>query len=378
MSVHVRGNSWFVRYRDTNKIQQQKHFGVGPKAKAKAEAYDLEIRLLKKRGHNPQGVQDKEMNIQDLYNAYIKDYEQLGRSQTQIRNLNYFFNNKVFPDFPKKTIQKLTHDDMLNFAIKYKDLSQSTRNRYFMYLKALFNFGIRHELIKNNPLKHWKKPKEEPKKFQINDDDLGIILKHSMPHLKLALQLCFYFGLRPGASELFNIKWKDIDFDENVLNIFSSKTKTSRKIPIPDNFRTKLSIAKKSSHTEYVIEYKGKPVKSLRRSFASAVKKAGITYPVRLYDLRHLYATTLLNSGADLAAVSSMMGHSAVTVTANVYYQSMSKERVRAANLLPQLHEGGKKIARESSNAPLPTGTNHPKKKSKKFKVANVGRIDKE
>jgi site-specific recombinase XerD len=49
--------------------------------------------------------------------------------------------------------------------------------------------------------------------------------------------------------------------------------------------------------------------------------RAGINVPTRMYDLRHLYATTMLTNGADLAAVSTLMGHSTITMTADTYYQ---------------------------------------------------------
>lgn len=50
-----------------------------------------------------------------------------------------------------------------------------------------------------------------------------------------------------------------------------------------------------------------------------------------------MFATTMLANGADLAAVSKLMGHSRVTMTANVYYQYMQGEKERAVNLLPVL-----------------------------------------
>ena len=87
----------------------------------------------------------------------------------------------------------------------------------------------------------------------------------------------------------------------------------------------------------FVIEYMGRGLTTIRKSFKNACKRAGITYPTRMYDLRHLFATTLLNKGADLAAVSKMMGHSTVKLTADTYYHYMSGEKERAVRLLPGL-----------------------------------------
>ena len=81
----------------------------------------------------------------------------------------------------------------------------------------------------------------------------------------------------------------------------------------------------------------GRNLTTIRKAFKNACKRAGITYPTRMYDLRHLFATTLLRKGADLAAVSKMMGHSTVKMTADTYYHYMEGEKERAVNLLPAL-----------------------------------------
>ena len=94
---------------------------------------------------------------------------------------------------------------------------------------------------------------------------------------------------------------------------------------------------KKESKQGFIIEYEGKPVKSIHHSFRRAVQRAGITYPVCLYDLRHMFGTFMLAAGADLSAVSQMMGHHSVKMTADTYYQYMKGEKERAIRLLPSL-----------------------------------------
>ena len=68
-----------------------------------------------------------------------------------------------------------------------------------------------------------------------------------------------------------------------------------------------------------------------------AVRRAGIPYSVRLYDFRHMFATLMLANGADLAAVSKLMGHASVKMTADTYYQYLEGEKERAVSLLPDL-----------------------------------------
>ena len=66
-------------------------------------------------------------------------------------------------------------------------------------------------------------------------------------------------------------------------------------------------------------------------------RASGIPYSVRLYDFRHMFATLMLANGADLAAVSKLMGHASVKMTADTYYQYLEGEKERAVSLLPDL-----------------------------------------
>lgn len=91
------------------------------------------------------------------------------------------------------------------------------------------------------------------------------------------------------------------------------------------------------SKSGYIVEYRGRPIKSLRKSFRTACEKAGIDKSVTSYDVRHLFATTLLNKGGDLASVSNMMGHASTKMTADQYYHVLKSEKARTVKLLPNL-----------------------------------------
>jgi len=56
-----------------------------------------------------------------------------------------------------------------------------------------------------------------------------------------------------------------------------------------------------------------------------------------MYDVRHLFATTALSEGADLKAVSKVLGHSSTKMTADTYYHLLQEEKQRAVNLIPPL-----------------------------------------
>ena len=69
-----------------------------------------------------------------------------------------------------------------------------------------------------------------------------------------------------------------------------------------------------------MIEFRGRGVKTTRTAFKRAQERAMLPYHVRMYDIRHLFVTLLLDGGAGLAAVSRMIGHSRIATTQEWYY----------------------------------------------------------
>jgi integrase len=67
-----------------------------------------------------------------------------------------------------------------------------------------------------------------------------------------------------------------------------------------------------------VIEYAGRPVKSVKRAFAAAAEKAGVPWCTP-HVLRHTAAVHMIESGVSIAEVAQYLGHSSETVTYRVY-----------------------------------------------------------
>ena len=82
------------------------------------------------------------------------------------------------------------------------------------------------------------------------------------------------------------------------MRVYASKTQTTRVIPLTSQFADKLREMEAESVSGYVIEYQGKPVTRMNKAYQAACVRAGIKVPIRMYDLRHLFATTMLSKGA--------------------------------------------------------------------------------
>jgi len=328
---------WYVTYRHLDDVKRE-YFGRGPGAKDKAEARDLEIRLLKKRKSftpRPQA-----MFLDRLAQLFLDDARARNTSDRWRDEFARLLNSKILPNLATKPVDRLEYEDIQKLYEAWEGRTPATINRYLGYLRAVFRFGIKHGMTSKNPLATWTKAREPKRDMHLTVDDLKRLLEHSPPHLAWAIEVEWELGTRPGVTELFSLRWDDLDLEAGMIHVRGTKTEgADRLVPITTGFRGRLIEMRDQAKTPYLIEYNGHPVKQLLRSLKTAVKRAGIPYNVRLYDIRHLFATVMLTGGADLAAVSALLGHSNITTTQRRYYHLLQGEKERAVNLRPAIVE---------------------------------------
>lgn len=348
MSVHYdrQRRRHVVRWRDENGVNRKRSFPGDAQGKRDAQAFDYEIKRRKKRGEVLPGA-GRGVYLDELAQLWINAKIAEGRSRGWISNWARILNRYFIPALTLVPVEDLSYDELVSFVMqKYpqmrgRQLSQSTSNRYLNYLKMMFNFGVAHGHLRRNPLARWRAPKEQPRQPMLTIADLRRIYLHAAPHLQWALEVEWSLGVRAGTSELLSLQWQMIDWEDASIRVYGRKTKTWRRIPIALGFLQRLRQRQAQSRSLYIVEYCGRPVKSLRRSLATACRRAGISYDVRLTDLRHLFATVLLRGGADLKAVSQLLGHSSTKMTADQYYFYLEGEKRQAMASLPPLGESG-------------------------------------
>lgn len=371
MSVHPRNGIYSVHWRDNSGAQRQQSFGRGEEARKKAYEMDELIKKQKEANKeiyrnaevmtssvsppsipeqiNPDRTLEEQPAISfgELVSEFLAHSQVNGSTYDHRRSIAYVAEKLYYPHFGKATpINQITYGDILELMTKVeneasqhgKKRSQVTINKYGHFLKAFFRYAVDLGYLDKNPMSRWKPKKIAPKQFKLTLEDFQKIMVNAAPHLKWALEVEYHLGLRSGQSELLSLKWDDIDLNIGEAHIYASKTKTYRTIPINDEkFLDRLRERRDMAVSEYVVEYEGKPVKCLKRSFNRAVKLANIPYPVRMYDVRHLFATTLIGNGATIGAVSALLGHSRTSTTVNVYYHTTKNETFDAIGKLPAL-----------------------------------------
>jgi integrase len=191
--------------------------------------------------------------------------------------------------------------------------------------------------------------------------------------LYAAFLTLFMIGLRRG--ELLGLRWQDIDWKAGVLHIRQTltrvknhetgrtqlvfqepKTEHSRRtIPIPQGCETALrqhrahqaeeKLALGQAYEDHGLVFcrtEGRPIdpRTLNRYFSQALARAGLP-SFRLHDARHTFATWLLEQGVSPKVVQTMLGHSSIAVTLDIYsHVSLDLEKQAAAKLNAALAGG--------------------------------------
>ncbi len=168
-------------------------------------------------------------------------------------------------------------------------------------------------------------PIERPSKPDSNvrpltDGQIHKIIDNCLaPHVRLAVILLLTTGGR--VSAILDRTWDKIDFDRGVidLRLTDGVTRKGRAVvPMNHLARTALLTAYEARQTEWVVEYKDGPIKSIRTGYYAALRRAGLS-GVHIHQIRHTVAVRMLAAGQPMEKVSQFLGHSTVQITAKTY-----------------------------------------------------------
>ena len=346
MSVHqTKDQRWYAKYWEDGKYHK-KYFGRGKAAKTQAEDYDLKVKRIKKRNLKV-GVVEPEyaaLHVDELARMYLNDKRNNGWREKSVYNFKAFMNAYVIPCLGEKKCTEVTMADMLklkDFIVKTSKreprINPHSINRYIYSTRTVFNWGVDHKLIPFNPWKDYKSPKERsPVPSLLTVEELKKVMAHAPEHCRWALDVEYNTGCRPGETELLKLKFSDVNWETNEITIRGTKT-GERKVNLKPEFMERLRKAYEKADGDYIITYKGRPIKRLQKSFETALKKAGVKKRVRLYDLRHMYGTFMAKNKADLFALQKLMGHADIETTRKYLHHADGLKEDAVYNCLPGL-----------------------------------------
>ena len=212
-----------------------------------------------------------------------------------------------------------------------------TLNKAVLALKTLLSWARKNGRIKTNPIADKPRVGKPDKSERVLKPDEAERLLATSPEPEHTIWLCFLTtGLRKG--ELINLRWPSVCFATDTIRVeaATSKSRQRRDIPMaPDLRKRLLDLRDESADSEgfvFTTTSRGTPwVNNLPRKLRQALKRAGLAGDaVSLHGLRHTFATTLLLGGANVIAVSKLLGHATVTLTLNTYAHALP-DNLRAA-----------------------------------------------
>jgi len=139
-------------------------------------------------------------------------------------------------------------------------------------------------------------------------------------------------GMRP--EEVFRMRIENIDFRQKTIFNPFGKTKAARRtIPTTDdvitllNARVKEATAKETPFVFPSPHNIQKAIGSVKKAHSAAVGRAKIKHHLRLYDLRHTFATRAVASGTDLPTLSALLGHTSILMTMRYVHPAADQKR---------------------------------------------------
>jgi len=223
-------------------------------------------------------------------------------------------------------------DDFHQFSATIIDIGihPTSLARILAGVHNFYNFLVAEREIESDPmalLEFPKKPKHLPDVLTVDEvDALEAQIDLSLPEgqrNKAIIEMLFSCGLR--VSELCNLKLSDLYLNEGFIRV-EGKGSKQRLVPISEKaikelklyFIDRNTIDVKPGFEDYVFISKRK--KNISRIMVfhflkELVDKAGIKKEVSPHTLRHSFATSLLEGGANLRAIQAMLGHESIGTT---------------------------------------------------------------
>lgn len=279
------------------------------------------------------------------------------REHVSRRNLMNF-NKHILPYFGKRRLNNIKSMELLDWQNdKLKSYAESSVVKFRAILNQIFLDALFEELIEKNPFTHVSKPKKQRKfvdSSKINPFSLAEVedlIKKADGYLKNFIAIMAFTGIRPG--ELIALKWNDIDFENETISITKTrilgtdglpKTKASIReiemLPIVKKYFLQQYSLTKNNVTNQVFCKSQNKVFYSHDYIASRFKKLLSENDNRyLYQLRHTFASMMINEGEDIAWVSQIMGHEHIDITLKTYthfykLSEKKKDRKKRASFL--------------------------------------------
>ncbi|TMV81706.1 site-specific integrase [Thioclava sp. BHET1] len=238
----------------------------------------------------------------------------------------------VLPTFGHLSPPQITPDDCRNYAAKRRDAGrkEATIRTELSCLRTALKWAERSQLIERAPRIELPQT-PPPRERYLTRDEVAALLDAAVdPHIRLAILLMVTTAGRSGA--LLELTWDRVDLHRRQIRLATNDIgprKGRATVPINDTLMAALQTASEAALSDYVIEWGGHRVASIKTGFNAAVKRAGIEHCTP-HDLRRTAGRLMAEAGVPIDEIAQYLGHTNPNVTRSTY-SKFSPEYLRKA-----------------------------------------------
>ncbi|BBY37503.1 site-specific integrase [Mycobacterium mantenii] len=329
------GERWEVRYRQPNGVTSRKR---GFTTKRDASAWASKVETSKAEGAYVSPARGR-MTVGDLSAGWLARQEQ-ALAPSYYRTISYAYGKHVGPKWAGVPVGKVDSLDVKAWAASMTrgGSSATVVNRAIGILAGILDDAVEHRALAFNPARKFKrgeKPKKSPKRHvYLTETDVCRLAEESGRHADLVLLLAFT-GLRWGEAIALTVA--DVEFLKRRISVHrnavqvgqefevgQTKGKENRTVPVAASVLSRLAVRCEGRAAADLLfparssGYLKRPSYDETGWFNRAVERADVQ-TITPHDLRHTCASLAVSSGANVLAVSRMLGHKDPSVTLRVY-----------------------------------------------------------
>lgn len=266
------------------------------------------------------------MTLTQLAHEFLQNYAERRLRPCTVRGYRINLEKHILPLIGTLELWEITTGtlDYLNDTMEF-----SNKSKLYVHatLRKALNYAIRREYIRDNPYNRFDLPRIQDYKYQtLQERDIRMILTlvKEWKALEIPVTMALCYGLRRGEC-LGIIPKLDLDVINHILHIQRTRTRENG-VDIVTPCKTKRSnrtILIQPEHVKMLLDTKEEYACSLTPSTLDKLFKDFMTtydFPqIRFHDLRHSYATLMLAKGVNPKIVSSVLGHSDIGTTLDIY-----------------------------------------------------------
>ncbi|RJQ44986.1 MAG: site-specific integrase [Gaiellales bacterium] len=316
MGLVKRGDVWWMSFTYQGRRIRQST-GTGNKAMAEAILGKIKADIIE--GKFFEVLEEKTRTFDELMDRFLSEHVVKRSSQRAyegfVKRLKTFFAGRFLADITPRSIAEYK-------VYRYDSgVKPATINRELAAMKKAFNLAVKEwEWCRANPVCRISLDRENNQRDRwLTDGEEKRLLRAAKPWAREVILFALHTGMRLG--EILALTWEGVDLFRRTVTVFRSKNGERRTIPVNHTVLELLKdkARKQPNPLNTVFQSQaGTPIdaNNLRRAFRSACgeKKAKIEN-LHFHDLRHTFATRLVQAGVDLYKVQRLLGHKSPTMT---------------------------------------------------------------